>query len=70
MLVGVRMHALGADRNEGDVLLRQRGAMSTSISPRLRQLTATQGFDGTKWCFGVFEITVSVSPGRSFSRIS
>jgi hypothetical protein len=40
------------------------GAISTSISPRLRQSTATQGFDGVKWCFALFEITVSVSPGR------
>jgi len=40
------------------------------MSLRLRQLTATQGFDGTNWKFGPCPSTVTVSPARSCSFIS
>ena len=46
------------------------GSISSSTSSRLRQLTATHGFDGTKWNFGVFETTVTTSALPAFARIS
>ncbi|MNU08916.1 hypothetical protein D3C72_2551900 [compost metagenome] len=46
------------------------GAMSTSMSLRVRQFTATQGLDGTKWNLGASLITVTVSPGRASAFIS
>ena len=44
--------------------------MSTSMSPRLRQFTATQGLDGTKWNLGDSLITVTLSPARASAFIS
>ena len=43
------------------------GARSTVMSSRSRQPTAIQGFEGTKWYFGSFVTTVTLSSGRNWS---
>src|SRR3569832_1261042 len=51
------------------ILLRM-GSIGNSISARVRQMTATQGLEGTKWKVGVLEMTVMRSSKQAFSRIS
>src|SRR5574340_1515990 len=46
------------------------GSIGSSMSARVRQLTPTQGLEGTKWKLGVLEMTVMRSSTRAFSRIS